>query len=176
MTEKELRLAAYCKKHGVQCVWLKRRTNIAWITDGADVHVDASSTTGIASLLWTPRKKTVFTTNIESRRLADEEFGSDWDIQEHEWWRPSKAPPGRFATDFPNDPFAELRASLTDLELRRIRDLGRTTADVLEKAARAVRQGDTEHEIAGEMTGRYRKLGIMSDTRTAPRSELPLSA
>jgi hypothetical protein len=160
VTEKDARLAAYCKERGYQGVWLRRRTNIAWLTDGADVHVDSSSTTGIAGLLWTPRKKTVFTTNIESRRLADEEFGSDWDIQEQWWWRESKPPQGRFATDFPNDPFADLRASLTDLELQRIRDLGRTTADVLEKAARAVRPGDTEHEIAGDLTARFRKQGI----------------
>jgi Xaa-Pro aminopeptidase len=160
VTEKDARLAAYCKKHGYHGVWLKRRTNIAWLTDGADVHVDASSTTGIASLLWTPRRKTVFTTNIESRRLADEEFGADWDIQEQWWWRESKPPQGRFATDFPTDPFAELRASLTDLELRRIRDLGRTTAEVLEKVAHAVRQGDTEHEIAADLTARFRKQGI----------------
>jgi Xaa-Pro aminopeptidase len=160
VNEKELRLAEYCKKHGYDGAWLKRRTNIAWLTDGADVHVDASSTTGIASLLWTPRKKTVFTTNIEGRRLADEEFGSDWEIRAQDWWRESTPPKGRFAVDFPNDPFAGLRASLTDLELGRIRELGRTTADILERVAKEVRQGDTEHEIAGDATARFRKLGI----------------
>jgi Xaa-Pro aminopeptidase len=161
VNEKERRLAEYCRKGGYDGVLLKRRANIAWITDGADVHVDASSTTGIATLLWTPRKKTVVTTNIEGRRLADEEFGSDWNIQAQDWWRASKPPKGRFATDFPGDPFADLRASLTDLELGRIRELGRTTADILERVAHAVRSGDTEHEIAGDMTGRFRKLGIM---------------
>ena len=41
MNEKERRLAEYCKKGGYDGVLLKRRTNIAWITDGADVLDEA---------------------------------------------------------------------------------------------------------------------------------------
>ncbi len=160
MNEKEQRLARYCKEHGFEGVWLRRRTNIAWLTDGADVHVDSSSTTGVASLVWTPRKKIVLTSNIESPRLADEEFDG-WEIQDHEWWRDAKAPPGKLAPDFPNDPFADLRSPLTELERRRIRDLARTTADALERVMKAIRPGRTEHEVAGDLVGRLRNLGIM---------------
>ena len=162
MNEKELRLAEFCRRGGYDGVWLRRRTNIAWITDGADVHVDASSTTGVASLVWTPRKKIVLTTNIESPRLADEEFDG-WEIQDHEWWREAKAPKGNLrnlATDFPNDPFADLRASLTALELGRIRELGHATADALEQTMLTIRPGETEHEVAGNLVGRMRNLGI----------------
>jgi Xaa-Pro aminopeptidase len=162
MTEKELRLAEFCRKRGCEGVWLRRRSNIAWLTDGADVHVDASSTTGIASLLWTPRKKVVLTTNIESPRLADEEF-KGWEIRDHSWWRDAGPPAAalrKLATDYPNDPFAELRASLTELELHRIRELGRATADATEQAMLTIRRGQTEHEIAGDLMGRLRKQGI----------------
>ena len=112
MNEKELRLLDYCKRTHVDGVWLRRRTNIAWLTDGADVHVDSASSTGVASLLWTPRKKVVLTTNIEARRLADEEFGSEWDVQASNWWEKAPPPKGNFATDFPDDPFADLRSPL----------------------------------------------------------------
>jgi peptidase M24-like protein len=148
VNEKELRLAEFCKRNHYDGVWLRRRTNIAWLTDGADVHVDSSSSTGVASLLWTPRKKVVLTTNIEARRLADEEFGSEWDVRATNWWKKAPPPKGRFATDFPDDPFAELRASLTDFELSEIRRFGEAAAAWLEAYLKRLRPGMTELEIA----------------------------
>jgi Xaa-Pro aminopeptidase len=161
MNEKELRLAEFCKRGGYDGVWLKRRTNIAWISDGADVHVDGSSSTGVGSVVWTPRKKTVICDNIEDARLRDEEFGKDWAFEVSKWWESKKAPKGRLATDFPDDPFADLRASLTELELRRIRELGRATADALERVMKSLRPGQTEHEVVGDLVGRLRKQGIV---------------
>jgi Xaa-Pro aminopeptidase len=160
MNEKELRLAEFCKQRKVDGVWLRRRTNIAWLTDGADVHVDASSTTGVGSVVWTPRRKTVLCNNIEDRRLREEEFGKDWSFEVGRWWEPGKGPKGKLATDFPDDPFSELRASLTELELGRIRELGRATADATEQVMLTIRRGETEHEIAGDLMGRLRKQGI----------------
>ena len=160
MNEKDERLAAYCKDHGLDGVWLKRRTNIAWITDGADVHVDASSSTGVGSVVWTPRKKVVLCDNIEDRRLREEEFGSEWAFEVSNWWESPRSPKGKFGTDFPNDPFADLRASLTGQELPRIRSLGQATAAALEQVLKAIRPGQTEHEVAGALVGRLRKQGI----------------
>jgi len=159
MNEKELRLAAWCKEQGYDGVWLRRRTNIAWLSDGADVHVDAASTTGIASLLWTPKKKVVLTSTIEAPRLRDEEF-QGWEIRAQEWWRVAKPPKGRYATDFPDDPFADLRASLTEQELGRVRELGLYTSIALEQILKGfLRPGHTEQEIAGAMTGIFRGWG-----------------
>jgi Xaa-Pro aminopeptidase len=183
MNEKELRLAEFCKKGGYDGVWLRRRSNIAWISDGADVHVDASSSTGVGSVLWTPKKKWVLCNNIEDRRLREEEFGKDWTFDVTKWWESGAAREGRFATDFPDDPFADVRASLTDLELQRIRALGRTTADALERVMKAIRPGMTEHEIAADLVGRLRARGILvpvmlvaSDERIAKyRHPIPTS-
>lgn len=151
MNEKERRLAGYCRTHGVDGVWLRRRTNIAWLTDGADVHVDSSSSTGVASLLWTPKKKLVLTTNIEARRLADEEFGSEWEVQAHNWWEKAAPPKGNFATDFPDDPFADLRSPLTDLELKRIRELAMTAARDIGALLHGVNSSMTELDLANQI-------------------------
>jgi len=160
VTEKERRLAAWCKERGVDGVWLRRRTNIAWLSDGADVHVDASSSTGVGSIVWTPRKKIVLTSNIEKPRLADEEFGDGWEIQPQDWWRAEKLPKAKLATDFPDDPFADLRASLTDLELTRVRELGLYTSIALEQILKGfLRPGHTEQEIAGALSGIFRGWG-----------------
>lgn len=183
MSGKDQRLADFCRTRGVDGVWLKRRTNIAWITDGADVHVDSSSSTGVGSVVWTPRKKWVICDNIEDRRLREEEFGSGWSFEVSNWWESKAAPKGKFATDFPDDPFADLRASLTDLELTRIRALGRATADALEKVMKSIRPGQAEHEIAGDLVGRLRNQGILvpvmlvaSDERIAKyRHPIPTS-
>lgn len=160
MNEKEARLAAFCKRGGYEGVWLRRRTNIAWLTDGADVHVDGSSSTGVASLLWTPRKKVVLTTNIEARRLADEEFGDEWDVQASNWWEKAAPPKGRYATDFPDDPFAELRASLTPLELKRIRKLGAFAGGILSQMLHQVRRGLPEHWVADMVQSGFSGQGI----------------
>ena len=162
MNEKEKRLAAWCRRHGYEGAWIRRRTNIAWLTDGADVHVDSSSSTGIASLLWTPKKKVVFCDNIEADRLRAEEFGRDWEIRSCAWWKRREIPVGNYATDFPDDPFADLRARLTPEELRRIRALGRATGRILAEAMKAIRPGRTEHEVAGDLVGRLRSEGLFA--------------
>lgn len=160
MNEKDRRLAAWCKERGYEGAWLRRRSNIAWLTDGADVHVDSSSSTGVASLVWTPRRKIVLTSNIEKPRLGDEEFGGEWEIRAHDWWRDEKLPKEKLATDFPSDPFAELRAPLTDLELSRVRDLGLYAAIALEQILKGfLRPGHTELEIAGALSGLFRGWG-----------------
>lgn len=161
MNEKEKRLAAWCKAKGVDGVWLRRRANIAWLTDGADVHVDSSSSTGIASLLWTPKKRTAFTSTIEGPRLAAEEL-PDWEIHETPWWKRGTSPEGNYASDFPDDPFADLRSPLTALELKRVRALGKRAADTLQSVMKWLKRGMSEHEIAGELSGRLRKEGIFA--------------
>lgn len=39
MSEKELRLAAWCRGRGVDGIRLKRRTNIAWLSDGVNADL-----------------------------------------------------------------------------------------------------------------------------------------
>jgi antitoxin VapB len=183
MNEKEQRLREFCRRRRVEGVWLRRRTNIAWLSDGADVHVDGSSSTGVGSLLWTPSRKVVYTTHIEAARLAEEEFGSDWEIRPNPWWEPAPRPEGRLATDFPDDPFADLRAPLTDLELRRIRAFGRFAGETLGAAMKKARPGMTEHELAAEVQLPFRRIGaqvpvllVASDRRIARyRHPIPTS-
>lgn len=168
MGEKDRRLAEFCKREGFDGVSLRRRSNIAWVTDGADTHIDLSDRRGIAEVVWTPRRKVVITDNIEAGRLRAEEFGSDWEVVESNWWEsPREAPADglRLASDWPEDVIAPLRWSLTELEVQRVRELGRDAAGVLEGVMReavagAGAAGWTEHRLAGEVIGRLRALNI----------------
>jgi Xaa-Pro aminopeptidase len=160
VNEKDSRLARLCKQEGADGIHLRRRTNISWLTDGADVHVDDTSSTGVASVLWTPRRKLVLCDNIEARRLAEEEFPDGYSFQVGRWWEPQKFPKGRYLTDFPDDPLSDVRASLTALERGRIRALGAESSGELERTMKAIRPGQTEQEIAGGLEGRLRARGI----------------
>jgi antitoxin VapB len=72
------------------------------------------------------------------------------------------SPMPRWATDFPDDPLTELRAALTEGERERARKLGADAARVFGVAMRDVRRGDTEHQIAAEISGRLRREGMFA--------------
>lgn len=160
MFEKEERLKRFVAERGVDGVWLRRRANVAWLADGADVHVLGSSELGVASLLWTPTKKQVLTDTIEAARLAAEEFASDWEIVARPWWQPFTPPQGSFACDWPDDCVQPLRAPLVDRELERVRALGRESAEAVEALMREVRRGASELEVAADLTRRLLVRGI----------------
>ncbi|MBI2930076.1 MAG: M24 family metallopeptidase [Planctomycetes bacterium] len=157
MNEKERRLARFCKAGGYDGVIFRRRSGIAWIADGADVHVDMANAFGVATVLWTPAKKTVFTDAIEAARLKDEEFRDGWSWEVVPWWETPKLPEGRWATD---EDVAELRFSLTRDELKRLRLLGRESAEAMATVLKNTGIGWTEHEVAGALTWRLRERGI----------------
>ncbi len=154
MGEKDRRLLQLCRERGVDGVHIRRRANFAWATDGADVHVDGSSRLGVASILWTPARKVVLADNIESPRLRAEELGSEWEIVESKWYEPAAEPTGSIASDWPDDLLVDLRAPLTDLELDRVRQLGRDVAEVVGALMREARPGWGELEAAGRLRER----------------------
>jgi hypothetical protein len=169
MSEKFERLAQYCARHGLDGVHLRRRSNIAWITDGADTHVDLSSRLGIAEIVWTSApasRRIVLTDNIESPRLAAEEFGSMWEVRSSNWWEsgegslPKDLKGLRLEADWPEDSLGPLRWSLTEREIHRVRELGHDAAQVMAKVMQSVTPGWTEHRLAAEIVGPLRAMNI----------------
>lgn len=159
MNEKDARLTEFCRREGYDGVLIRRRSNVAWATDGADVHCNSFSELGVAVLLWTPERKAVLTNNVDGPRLAAEELSSDWEVEETAWWESQAAPEGRFATDYPGDCLVDLRACLTPAELERIRALGVEAAETVERLVKDVRPGSSELEVAGELIRRLRRQG-----------------
>lgn len=162
MNEKESRLLSLCKARGAEGVILRRRSNIAWLTDGADFHIDLSTRLGFGTVVWTPSKKTLYADNIEIGRFRDEELKGEWEYVERPWVEDEKLPPGKFLTDWPNDEIAECRYSLTEDEIERVRALGREAAETLCLAMKQIRRGSTEHGLAGYIAGGLRTKGIFS--------------
>jgi Xaa-Pro aminopeptidase len=160
VNEKDRRLLHWCRERDVEGVWIRRRANVAWVADGADVHCDEQSELGVASCLWTPARKRVLTDAIEAPRMMTEEFGEDWEVLARDWMSPPHRPEGNFAHDWPDDCLTDLRAPLTAEEIVRARALGAESAEVLETEMRLVEPGASEHEIAGSLERALRRRAI----------------
>jgi len=162
MNEKDRRLVEFCAVNDCKGVLLHRRSNIAWVSDGADVGVAGSQEIGEASVVWTPKRKIVMTNNIETNRLALEEFDDEWDIVDHPWWESADvlSDEDEYICDVPVDRVAELRSSLTSDEIDRVSELGNDTAEVVQRVLFHIRSGMTEYEVAGDIRRFLQKRGI----------------
>jgi Xaa-Pro aminopeptidase len=159
---KQERIQALLTGRHLDALLLQRVSSFAWATCGAASHVNSAVTNGEASLLITPSGRHLLTNNIEATRLEGEEkLGEQgWQFHVAPWCEASDtltrltnglklgadgSVPG--AVDLSYD-LARLRANLTPEEGERFRSLGRLCAEAIDCAARAVRPGQTEYEIA----------------------------
>lgn len=157
---KHNQIRALLETHKLKGLWLRRTRNIAWFTAGADAAIPVNNEMGAYSVLVTAEKRTIFGNNIELTRLRDEEpfEALGFDSREFPWYASQTA-------DFPGDDgsleeaLQQFRCVLTEGEQTRFRQLGRDAADAIEEAARAVRPGETEFEIAARLDAACRKRG-----------------
>lgn len=177
MDERELkhhRLWDLLAVHGRNALVLRRVSNIAWITGGADVHVNRADSFGIAALVMTPTGRYAVTNTIEAPRLTQEEKLAElgWEVSADPWHEPADRvatlTKGLMVGTDGGDPGAvdltaaltRLRANLTPEEGDRFRTLGRLCAEAMDVAARAVRPGQTEYEIAGRLAYEAERRGV----------------
>ena len=148
--EKEARLAAFLAQRGAEAVLITDRANIAWLTNGADVHCDLFGASGVAQLLWSPQQRLVLTNNIEAARLVDEEFGEAWTVECMPWWqqRTGALPAPLLRDTEGGDPLAAVRAPLTPSDEERLRLLGRDAAEATQEALLVTRAGERELDVA----------------------------
>jgi Xaa-Pro aminopeptidase len=155
---------------------LQRVSSFAWATCGAASYVNTAATTGVASLLITPTGRYVITDNIEATRLRQEEQleAQGWELRVAPWHEANNAVAeltrgGKFACDGPypqavdlSSEMARLRANLFPEEGERFRALGRICAQAMDAAIRAVRPGQTEHQIAARLAHETESRGAQA--------------
>lgn len=178
------RLDVLCQERGWVAILLRKRANIAWLTDGADVHVDLGSATGVGSILWFAesfkRKPVLLTDNIERNRLLEEERfdPTHWDVAAPDWWSHEASMDSMLNSAFNDagtdisrcglddigpDPIQSIRTPLTNREIEVARSLGCDAALVMTEALmHFVKPGVSELEIAGHLTGELRTLNILA--------------
>src|SRR5215204_7694011 len=79
------RLRELMDRRGLGALLLRRSTNFAWYTGGADNRVDHASPFGVADMFITLDAEYIFTNNIEAPRMREEQT-PDFDIIEHPWY------------------------------------------------------------------------------------------
>lgn len=155
------RLRALLERRGASALWLRRTRNLAWFTAGADASIPVDSESGMYSILVTPEKRVVYTSNIEATRLRGEELFQDLGFEYAEFpWHVGDAPSASGLITDDGEVEADLQALrwvLTEGEQERFRALGRDCADALDEAIRAVRPGDTEFELAARLDAACRR-------------------
>ena len=148
-------------------VLLGSQANFAWITAGGHDHISIGENAGIASVLVTRDRAHILTTNIEARRLSDEEIEElPFEIHAYPWYEPDAL---RKRVDDACDPattvgdgaidgwpvadstLTQLRYAMSAPEVDRYRALGRDAATAVEVACRAARPGVSELDIAARV-------------------------
>ncbi len=173
---KQKRIQALLAERKLDALLLPRVSSFAWVTCGAASYVNTASTEGAAAVLITPSGRYLMTNNIEATRLEQEEklAAQGWEFRTTRWHEPQDAlaaltrglklgadGPYPGATDLSAE-LAHLRATLTPEEGERFRALGRLCAEAMAGAARAVRPGATEYQIAAHLAREAESRGVQA--------------
>jgi len=175
-SQKQDHIQALLAERKLDALLLRRVSSFAWSTCGAASYVNTAATNGEATLLITSSGRYLITNNIEATRLEQEEklAAQGWEFRVVPWHEAQNTVaeltrglrlgadgplPG--ATDLSGD-MARLRANLTPEEGERFRALGRLCAEAMESAVRAVRPGQTEHQVAGLLAHEAESHGVQA--------------
>jgi Xaa-Pro dipeptidase len=173
--EKLARVRKYLKEKKLDGIALSSRANFAWLTGGGDNHVVAQTERGFGTLVVTGRQAFLVASRIEIDRLHHEEPLSGFQPKSFPWAQslasalPKMLTGKKFVSDDPEatglprlpDDFAyQLRASLSEHEVRRYKALGRDCALAIETVARQIQKGDSEHQVEADLARHLIARGI----------------
>jgi Xaa-Pro aminopeptidase len=175
-SQKQNRIQYLLEERKLDALLLQRVSSFAWATCGAASYVNTATTNGEATLLITSSGRYLITNNIEATRLEREEklAAQGWEFRVAPWHEAQDAVaeltrglrlgadgPYPGAADLSGD-LARLRANLTPEEGERFRELGHLCAEAMDSAVRAVRPGQTEHQIAGLLAHEAERRGAQA--------------
>jgi Xaa-Pro aminopeptidase len=175
-SQKQELIQALLAERKLDALLLQRVSSFAWATCGAASYVNTATTNGEAALLITSSQRYLITNNIEAPRLEQEEklAAQGWEFLVVPWHEAldtvSELTRGlKLGADGPypgavdlSGNLARLRANLTPEEGERFRVLGRLCAEAMDSAVRAVRPGQTEHQIAGLLAHEAERRGVQA--------------
>jgi len=155
------RVRALMDAQGVNTLWLRTVSNVAWITGGVDTAVNHADAMGVASVVITPDTATVHTNRIERPRLGTEDGveARGFALRATPWEQPEPIDlSGVVGVDTPLDGAKDLsrelktlRSRLLPVEGERFRALGTACARAMDAAIQRVRPGMSEWQIAAAL-------------------------
>jgi Xaa-Pro dipeptidase len=162
-SEKLSRTRGYLDKKGLDAVYLKRRSNFAWITCGGDNRIVDHSEEGWSGVLVTKERVFLVTDNTEMPRILDEEIrGIPIETYEYTWYKTQLKDSilkvcgnDNVACDLDieglkrlESDFDRIQYELTETELERFRELGGLTSRIFTKIGGEIELGMTELDVA----------------------------
>ena len=158
---------------------LRRATNFAWYTGGADNRVDHASPYGVADVLVTREAEYIFTNNIEAPRMREEQTPG-FEMIEHPWYGDEAAAirevvgDASLGTDFSLEGALDVSSEVDPLRyvldadaLERYRQVGADAAEAVTEAAGALKPGMSEREAAANLAAACRRRGLFSSVLLA---------
>ena len=162
-SEKLSRTRNYLDRKGLDAVYLKRRSNFAWITCGGDNRIVDHSEEGWSGVLVTKKRAFLITDNTEMPRILDEEIrGIPLETYEYTWYKTQLKDSilkvcgsDNVACDLEieglkrlESDFDRVQYQLTGPELERFRELGGVTSRAFTKIGGKIELGMTELDVA----------------------------
>src|SRR5262245_12908818 len=171
---KQTRLAEFLKEIGCDGLLVLAPENFAWLTAGGSARgiIDPQA---MPALYCSGDGRWVLCSNVDSQRLFDEELDG-MGFQLKEWnWHQGRAEllddlcQGRkVASDVPlgacqvvGPRLQKMRLQLSEYERACYRALGQIVSHALEATGRTIAQGETEREVAGQLSHRLIHRGAL---------------
>jgi Xaa-Pro aminopeptidase len=170
---KQVRIAALLQEVGCEGLLVLAPENFVWLTSGATVRgiIDPAQEPG---LYFSAEQRWVLSSNVDTQRLFDEELdGLGFQLKEWPWhWGREQlltdlAQGRRVACDRPRGEclfvgrqLERLRRIQTGYDLACYVALGEIVAHALEATCRTMATGETEREIAGQLSHRLMHRGV----------------
>jgi Xaa-Pro aminopeptidase len=171
---KQVRVAGLLQRVGCDGLLILDPANFAWLTSGAFARA-ALDPAEQPALYFSAEQRWLLASNSTSQRLFDEEIdGLGFQLKEWPWHlgrRQLLADVCQGRTVACDLPFGELRSVADDLRLLRrtlthyeqacLRALGLVLSHALEATSRTMAQGETEREVAGQISHRLIHRGAL---------------
>ena len=170
---KHQKLRAFLEEGAFDAILLTNPDHFAWFTCGGNCQLSRDGKAA-AALFITTDARLLICNNTDSGLLFDREVsGLGFQLKERPWDESyeglmKELCKGRkMACDAPlpdtedvSQQLLSLTSILSEFEKTRIRELGRLVAHAVEATARCFQQGQTENQIAGELSHRLIKRGV----------------
>lgn len=150
----------------VNAILISDQHGFAWMTCGGDSHVALSGDRGSASILVTEDQAYLICSNVERRRILEEEVvGLPLEVHTYNWYDSSDREPlqeilggASFGSDLPRgdakpvgSALEKLRYTLLEPEVERLKWLGREAESAMRQTCQEAERGESEFELAGRL-------------------------
>ena len=176
ITRRHQLIREFLDRENYSALLLQQPANFAWLTCGGQ-NQRGGQTGSTGCLFVTPEARVIVCSNADTAQLFEAEVaGLGFQLKERPWYEPRSvmvsdlcrgrrvaSDTGVGETDDVSLMLLGMRLPLSPYDLTHLRDAGRFVAHGIEATARGLTRGRTEAEIAGELSHRLLKQGVIPE-------------